>query len=288
MNNRGLALSLVTLLCAATVSPFPASAQADRPALTDLPWTDDAVQPASPAGIGLPKPAAAPALILDTDVPALAPAAATARPTIGPGVRVLHIGDSHTVGVYGSTIDELMRQTGATVSTYGVAGSSPSWWWNGTVTRCGYSAKDASGKIDRPADWRTPRKTPDFQKLIAETRPDVIVISLGANLIGASESQIKSQCQKLCEMARASGAKIIWVGPPDGREDRKSTARQSRLYKELEKAVTPYATFVDSRPSTEYPETGGDGIHYGGPEGTRRAKAWAHKVLDEIQRPPNP
>ena len=39
-------------------------------------------------------------------------------PLIGPGTRVLHIGDSHTVGIYGREMDKMLRATGAQVASY--------------------------------------------------------------------------------------------------------------------------------------------------------------------------
>ena len=111
-------------------------------------------------------------------------------PIITPDSRVLHIGDSHSVGVYGHTIDDLMRQTGATVSTTAVAGSNPTWFMNGTVGKCGYYSKDENGKVVAPADWRTPMKTPLLQNMIDTYKPSVLVVSLGANMVGYGESSI--------------------------------------------------------------------------------------------------
>lgn len=211
-----------------------------------------------------------------------------ARPLINPDARVLHIGDSHTVGTYGKEMDKMFRETGAKVRTYGSAGSSPTWWFNGTTTHSGFYAKDDEGKVDSPADWRTPHKTPKFSTLIQDYKPNVIVISLGANMLGANGDYIEKEVRKMAEVAKASGAKLVWVGPPDGRESKKPTSKQTQLYEHLQKAAREYGTFIDSRPFTEYPATGGDGVHYGGKEGTKIAKNWAKEVFGEIQRIPVP
>lgn len=224
--------------------------------------------------------------------PAAAPAASTApvphpeangTPLIGPGQRVLHIGDSHTVGIYGSTIDAAMRETGAQIRTYGVAGSSPSWWYQGTVTKCGYYGRDEKGTVDRPADWRTPRATPSLPDLIREYKPTVLVVSLGANLFGASEATVKRETQRIIDTAKEAGCTLVWVGPPRAREDIKSIAAQDRLCETIKATVGTQGTFVDSRPFTKYPSGGGDGLHYWGTEGTKTAKAWAGSVLETIQ-----
>jgi len=212
---------------------------------------------------------------------AVSPTAGT--PLIGPGQRVLHIGDSHTVGIYGSTIDEAMRKTGAQVRTYGVAGSSPSWWYQGTVTKCGYYGRDEKGNIDRPADWRTPRATPSLPELIKEYKPTVLVVSLGANLFGSSEAAVRRETQRIIDTAKAAGCTLVWVGPPRARESVTSIATQDRLCEAIKSTVGSQGTFVDSRPLTQYPTSGGDGLHYWGTEGSRTAKSWAGNVLNTIQ-----
>ncbi|MFN8576363.1 MAG: hypothetical protein U0354_05855 [Candidatus Sericytochromatia bacterium] len=207
----------------------------------------------------------------------------TTKGLINENTRVLHIGDSHTVGVYGKEMDRLMRETGAKVQTYGSAGSSPSWWLTGHTTKSGFYSKDDNGNIDSPADWKQPHETPKFTNLINNFKPNVIVISLGANLIKANGETIEKEVKKLADIAKESGAKIIWVGPPDGRESKKPTSKQTFLYEHLEKVAKQYGTFLDSRQYTEYPEKGGDGLHYGGEQGTEIAKNWAKSIFNDIQ-----
>jgi len=204
-------------------------------------------------------------------------------PLIGPDDKVLHIGDSHTVGIYGKEIDKLLRATGAQVESYGSAGSSPSWWLSGKATRSGFFSRDAEGKTVQPRDWKAPHPTPKFPDLIRRSKPNIIMISLGANLIHSSGANIESQVHKIAQIAKESGAKIIWVGPPDGRESKKPSSKQDYLYEHLQKAASQYGDFIDSRPLTEYPEKGGDGLHYWGKEGSRTARSWANEVFKQIQ-----
>ena len=203
-------------------------------------------------------------------------------PLITSDSRVLHIGDSHSVGVYGHTIDDLMRQTGATVSTTAVAGSNPTWFMNGTVGKCGYYSKDENGKVVSPSDWRTPMQTPLLQNMIDTYKPSVLVVSLGANMVGYSESSIRSQIDSICDKAKAAGCKIVWVGPPDSRSQ--DDNQVAKLYNVLQSEVAKYdGVVVDSRQYTEYPSSGGDGLHYSGTEGTAKAKSWANSVMNAIQ-----
>lgn len=203
-------------------------------------------------------------------------------PIITPDSRVLHIGDSHSVGVYGHAIDDLMRATGATVSTTAVAGSNPTWFMNGTVGKCGYYSKDENGKVVSPADWRTPMQTPLLQNMIDTYKPSVLVVSLGANMVGYSESSIRSQIDSICDKAKAAGCKIVWVGPPDSRSQ--DNNQVAKLYNVLNSEVGKYnGVVVDSRQYTKYPSSGGDGLHYSGNEGTQTAKNWANSVMNAIQ-----
>ncbi|MFZ5950927.1 MAG: hypothetical protein ACOYXC_09495 [Candidatus Rifleibacteriota bacterium] len=206
-------------------------------------------------------------------------------PLITPESRVLHIGDSHTCGIYGKAMDDLMRSTGAAITTVGVSGSSPSWYLNETVGKSGYFAKDEQSRIDQPADWRTPRSTPNLNKLIKDFKPGIIVFSLGANMIGASPEAIRSQVKSVCDIAKKAGCQIVWVGPPNGRADKKPTEKQNRLYENLKAEAEKYGSFIDSRPHTHYPDNGGDGVHFWGNEGSKIARDWAGKIFESMQKP---
>lgn len=225
----------------------------------------------------------APASEQATNVPEATANTNSNGPLITPDSRVLHIGDSHTCGIYGKAMDELMRSTGAAINTVGVSGSSPSWWLNGTVGRSGYFAKDENGNVDQPADWRTPRQTPNLNRLIRDFKPGIIVFSLGANMINSSSESIRNQVRSVCEIAKNAGCQIVWIGPPNGRADKKPTAKQNRLYDNLKAEAEKYGTFVDSRPHTRYPDSGGDGVHYWGSEGSRIARNWAGEIFNQLQ-----
>jgi hypothetical protein len=218
-----------------------------------------------------------------TPTPAQTPATTTTSPTtIKSGTKVLAIGDSHSVGIYGTELDKLLRATGASVRSVGVSGSSPSWWWNGTVTKSGYVDRKADGSKDQPKDWRSPRATPAYSKLLQEHQPDMVIISLGANMLGSSASKIQSDCGRLITEARNAGAQVVWVGPPDARSAERNKMRGD-FYQTMASVANGQATLIDSRKFTKYPASGGDGTHYWGSEGSATARKWAQKVLEEIQ-----
>ena len=253
-----------------------------------------------------PRPAASlttdiPPLTLDNLAPPSVPQAsaqsqlAFVQPAlIGPGDRVLHIGDSHTAGIYGKEMDKLLRGTGAKVETYGSSSSRPSWFLNGYPTTWGFFGKDENGVADIPKNWKDPHPTPKLPDLIGRFHPNVIMISLGANLLGSNGDNIEKEVRQLADVAKASGAKIIWVGPPDGVESKKPTSKQASLYQHLEKVARQYGDFIDSRPMTEYPVDAegkplGDGVHYNHNKkdktgkGAKIAMDWTKEVFRQIQ-----
>lgn len=219
-----------------------------------------------------------------TDVsapPVSTPTPAGPATTVKKGTKILAIGDSHSVGIYGSELDRLLRATGASVRSVGVSGSSPSWWWRGTVTKSGYVDRKVDGSKDQPKDWRTPRATPSYAKLLQDVQPDLVIISLGANMLGASAGTIKKDCGRLISEARNAGAEVIWVGPPDARSASSNQTR-AKFYTAMADVVNGQATLIDARKFTKYPSSGGDGVHYWGKEGSATAKSWAANVMKAI------
>ena len=194
------------------------------------------------------------------------------------------IGDSHTVGTYGNEMDRLLRSSGATVSSYGSSGSSPSWWMRGTTTSSGFVGRHADGTVERPADWRTPHETPRLRELIERERPDTLVVSLGGNMRGMSEDQIRRQVRELGEVARENGVRLVWAGPPSRRADAGDRQDIERFDAIMRDAVAPYGNYVASSRYTEY--SGSDGVHYSGARGTAIARQWAGAVYGELQGTP--
>ena len=174
-------------------------------------------------------------------------------------VGILYIGDSHTAGRFGSRLDqELRKLAGGSELSYGSCGSSPSSWYNGWITKCGWVERKLDGKVRSLKSGPTPK----IEELIQENRPRMIVIALGANLMGAGLETIRTTTARMVNSVKASGAKCLWVGPPNGRN--KTEPKFSQLYAAIEEAVRGTCELVDSRLLTYYPETGGDGIHFDG------------------------
>jgi hypothetical protein len=196
---------------------------------------------------------------------------------IGPGTKVLQIGDSHSVGAFGKELDAKLRGTGAQVATYASAGATASTFVDGKSTKYGYWQKGADGQ-ERTVGYGQSAPTPRLDGLIAKEKPGLIVVNLGANFRGGNA---KSEVDKLGQVAKKHGIPIIWVGPPKTGKDGSNSSDLAKFDQEMASAVAPYGKYVSSnRHTPKY--SGGDGLHYSGSQGTQIAKQWASGVFGEI------
>ncbi|GMU57184.1 MAG: hypothetical protein AMXMBFR33_63300 [Candidatus Xenobia bacterium] len=197
--------------------------------------------------------------------------------SIGSGTKVLMIGDSHTVGTFGTELDRQLRSTGAQVETYGASGSSATQWANGGTTSSGFVARHANGSVEQP-QWNSRQSIPRLEDLIARNKPDVIIVNLGANFrSGDPSAQVKS----LGEIAKRHNIKLIWVGPPKTRQDSSNSAGIEAFDQKMAAAMAPYGTYIASDPFTPS-YSGGDGVHYSGAQGNETARSWARGVFGQI------
>ena len=173
---------------------------------------------------------------------------------------LLFIGDSHSAGTFGHTLDKLLRAIPESkVSTYAVCGSSPEWFFTGQKTYCGTYFHPADGKP--PSDARTPLISPLLQSL----KPEYTIVALGANQLNGSVEGAKKQVQHLVKEIHEKGSQCIWVGPPD--EGFISRTAQDHFYEMLHSQLSDLdCQLIDSRKYTHYPVLGGDirgdNIHY--------------------------
>jgi hypothetical protein len=210
-------------------------------------------------------------------------AAANAR-----AARVLYIGDSHSAQYFGRTLDQDLRSTGDLVATFAVAGSKPSSWTSEAELCMGVffnvdarlpQRSEASRKNDA---GQTCVKTPNLAELLAEYKPDAVIIALGSNGASAAASLLK--------IVRSDPSKpaCFWVGPPHMRavNDAALDARYSDLAQAGitdSSSPTDSCRLVDSRLSyLRYPAEGCDGIHYNCSDLIPLAKRWGHDVYSAV------
>jgi hypothetical protein len=199
--------------------------------------------------------------------------------SIGPGTKVLEIGDSHSVGTFGKELDAKLRGTGAQVSTYASAGATASTFTQGKSTKYGYWEKKADGS-ERTVGYGTNAQTPRLDDLISREKPSVILVNLGANF---RQGDPKSQVDEIGRVAQKHGIPIIWVGPPKTSKDNSNPGSLQQFDRKMAAAVAPYGKYISSAGHTpKY--SGGDGIHYGGSEGNQIARQWADGIFREVTR----
>lgn len=181
------------------------------------------------------------------------------------------------MGFYGQHLDKLLRQTGATVESHGCCGTTPGYWTKGKYFRCGYFAVYASSQTVKLPCGK-PRKTPKIADLLTSFKPNIVIVSLGANMVKFSEESIMLQTRSLADAIIKTGAKLYWISSPKG--ENKPEDLLDQQYETLKKALAGKAYLIDASYTRYY---GNDGRHYNGTLGKKMAEMWAQAVVDEIQ-----
>lgn len=196
--------------------------------------------------------------------------------------KILFIGDSHAVGLFGKELFDRLQNKypSSEVYFYAVCGSSPRWWINSHETNCGYWQLESNGH-----EIKTKQAfTPDLKALLNNIKPNLVIVEQGTNLIKLKTEDVKQEVIQLIDFIKATTpAKIFWVGPPDARIYSKKAIKSTYLtISKVCSAQKPKITLVDSRKVTHYPASAKDGIHYNGVEGALEHIKWATKVANEI------
>jgi hypothetical protein len=183
-------------------------------------------------------------------------------------LNVLHIGDSHSAGIFGWEIDKLFRATeGVDQETYGSCGAVAKWYFTSKKTPCGYFFKTQT-----TSEQGTNAFTPHLPTLVENFLPHVISVEMGGNYAGYDNSFIKSDIKKTVKFINDTGAICVWISAPDSR---KNQERRSEVAQIIKEEIGDTCAYFDSTAVTQYPATGGDGVHYWGAQGSKQAKAWA-------------
>jgi hypothetical protein len=189
---------------------------------------------------------------------------------------VLFIGDSHSVGPFGRSMDQHLRGVGFTVNTFASCGSIAQWWKTGKKTPCGYFSHTQDGTL---VDIKV-HATPDIDLLLSELRPRVVIVELGGNYASVSSQDfVRTDIDSLVSSIINSGAQCFWITNPDTRNNRAAIPRILRL---IRAGVAERCPIFESYRVTKYPETGGDGVHYSFPQGSPIAKAWAKAAFEHF------
>lgn len=196
--------------------------------------------------------------------------------------RVLYIGDSHSVGVFGHSITTLIRDAlpkNVAFMAAASCGSEPRWWLDGKITNCGLRTLYPNGFDDEIHKAQTPK----IAELLNIVQPKITIVQLGSNLVLMNDEEREKATDEMMALVEHKGGQCVWVSAPDSRKF--SSAELGNVYELLKKLAKKHrCKLIDSRKYTKYP-AGGDGLHYGGKDGVPIAKYWAEKVFVNAVKP---
>lgn len=218
-------------------------------------------------------------------------------PRIRPDLpRVLVLGDSQSLLPFGDTLQKTLVSGGCEVLFHGVKNGTPYFWqgnWPSPVLTRIYEPAASAEACGRSSEVSMiPRSIAEY---VAAYDPDVFVFQAGTNfeedLAGETTAGIVAKIEASLRDASARGAKILWIGPPDARDDVKSPEFQERAVTTLRTAlvenlgVQGYDLFLDSRDLCPIPnDHKGDGEHPDNETGSRWGDIAGKWVVDRVQR----
>lgn len=175
--------------------------------------------------------------------------------------QLLFIGDSHTVGVFGHRLTNLVLDNlpDVSITTVASCGSDPKWWMEGKLTKCGFWYRHSDGTEEDLHE----KMTPKLDSLLNAIKPKVTIVALGTNLVPLNENERVTYTKAMMTLLEKKGGQCIWIGPPDSRQF--SAVEINEVYRLLKHLSQQHScNLIDSRQYTKYPASGGDGLHYGG------------------------
>ena len=199
------------------------------------------------------------------------------------GLVILVIGDSQMMGML-STLQDQLLDAGATVHSYAVCGSTAEDWTMPSTASCG--TLERQGRTPAVLNMKA-GPTWNLSNLIAQDRPNLIVVELGDAMAGYGGhlelGWVHDQISGLTAKIAASRASCVWVGPPWGEDKgsyRKTVAQVQGMSQLLSQSVAP-CHYIDSttlsRPGDWHTR---DGSHLE-PDGYRR---WSVGIVGAIER----
>lgn len=209
----------------------------------------------------------------------------------GRGLRLLYLGDSHSLGAFGERLDQRLREAGHQLHWIVASGSSPYTWLEGAAPRNGAGAywEKTDAHEQRHEQWPD---SPQLKSLLKQDRPQVVIVQTGGQLYALLRTKretpertlarIRGQLSEMCRQIAESGATGYWILPPRSHEARYEEALQTQLATLMKEVVGEWGgTCYESLEVTQYPGDypAMDGIHY--PPG--EARQWAEGVLAHLQ-----
>ena len=115
---------------------------------------------------------------------------------------------------------------------------------------------------------------------LKQARPKTILLSLGGNNQSLKEQDYKKTVDKIIDLAKSIGAKIIWVGPTTSDSQKAASTERRHAWTEqfLSKYISQHGQYISVRDITKTGQ-GKDGVHY---PISFYANKWAPFVSNQI------
>lgn len=210
--------------------------------------------------------------------------------------RIFILGDSQSQTSFGPEFQKRLVDAGYEVFFHGVKNGTPFFWggrWRSPVLTRLYDPASSPGEGGRFKNVSMrPRSVRDY---VEAYDPDIFLFQAGTNfenvLAQENVTAISERILEYTRIAASRGARVLWIGPPDARDNVRSVKAQDRASATLRAALSEisefqgYPCFFDSRPVCPISnDTRGDGehpTHKGGIAWAGEAAGW---VDDSISR----
>lgn len=211
-------------------------------------------------------------------------------------IRIFVLGDSQGLLPFGETLQRELAGRDYEVLFHAVKNGTPYFWngrWPSPVLTRIYEPAASPEQCGR---WAEVSIAPlPVAAYVESYDPDVFVFQAGTNfeedLASEHTEGISGLIAASLFEATSRGAKILWIGPPDARDDVKPVEFQDRAAATLRAALAAVSQeqgfdgFFDSRPVCPIPNgTGGDGEHPSNETGRLWGAAAAAWVSESIER----
>ena len=191
--------------------------------------------------------------------------------------KVLVIGDSHSVGPFGSSLDQVLRAAGRDTALDAVCGASSSWWIGPKRSKLSicYSVHGYGGK-NSPQNGAPAAQPPTADELLTPA-PDTVVFALGSNAEGTA-AQTADGAAALLNLV-PPGTKCYWVGPPPMPKRLAAIDAFYKLLPKISARTNPACVLIDSRRLIQPSQAAANDHFYGAP-----AVAWGKAAAEQILR----
>lgn len=217
----------------------------------------------------------------------------------GGKTRVFVLGDSQSLFPFAEELQRSLVSAGYEVAYEAVKNGTPYFWqgkWPSPILTRIYQPASSLEECGRWQDTsQVPRSISDY---VSSYNPEVFIFQAGTNfeedLAGSYPQGVVKLIQNSLDQAMAGGARVLWIGPPDARDDVRSPEAQDRSVATLRSALAKVSSaqnglcFLDSRPLCPMPnDASGDGEHSSFSAGRQwgiEAGAWAVDAISQWRK----